>query len=62
MIKKILNWFKRPKIKPATGHYRPRFVAVDRYGVRRIYDNELKMYVDSDAMTPDLIARWEGKL
>lgn len=62
MIKKILNWFKRQKIKPTTGHYSPRFVAVDRHGVRRIYDNDLKIYIDSDAITPELLARWEGKL
>lgn len=62
MIKKILNWFKRKKITATPNNYRRRFFAVDRYGVRRIYDNELKMYADSDAITPDLIARWEGKL
>lgn len=61
MIKKILNWLKRPKLKSAAGDYMPRFAAVDRHGIRRIYDNELKMYVDSGAMTPELLERWRGK-
>lgn len=41
--------------------YMFRFEAHDRYGVRRIYDNELKKYVNGKGMTPELIKRWKGE-
>lgn len=39
--------------------YRERFVAHDRNGVRRIFDNETKQY--SPGLAPELLAQWEGK-
>lgn len=47
------------KIQPVKT-YKFRFEAHDRYGVRRIFDNELKKYIDDGGITPELISRWNG--
>lgn len=60
LIKKLIGCASQTP-ESSEPRYRQRYRADDRFGVRRIYDRETRDYVDSDAMTPELLSRWYGR-
>ena len=59
-LRRFYNWRHQSPVEPEP-RYRQRYCPHDSFGVRRIYDRETGAYIDSDAITPELLARWHGR-